>query len=271
MIFDINYYILVVSSLIRSKKMKEAIINVNIAGGVGKSLVSSAIVEELRRFKTVDAYTCDENNQDLYNRLGDKKKPSIQNDPSKGVKYIDLRDPEIKREIIDALTSDAEVVFFDFPADSLGAFTKLAETKEDLVDMFDMSDRRMNLLTVIADDKSLDSYVTIKEFFPTARHIAAVNEGLMKEKKLERTLLPNAIKIIGEGEHFIIRTQLTKPALEAYANHTMRQVALPKDEREYETGKFNPPLTTLIKSPYDIKPMETFITTMRDATATLFP
>ena len=252
--------------------MKEAIINVNIAGGVGKSLVSSAMVEELRRFKTVDAYTCDENNQDLYNRLGDKKKASVQNDPRKGVRYIDLRDMAENRAIVDALTSDSEVVFFDFPADSLGALTKLAETPENLVEMFKMCERRMNLLTVIADDKSLDSYSAIKDYFPNARHIAVINEGLMKEKGLEKTILPEAIKAIGEGEHFIIKAKLTKPVLDAYATNTMRNVYTPRDEREVEPGKYSPANDTfLLKSPYDQIPMQSFVMTLRDATKRIFP
>jgi len=251
---------------------KEAIINVNIGGNIGKSIVSSAMVEELRCFKSVDAYTCDENNQDLYNRIGQKYKPSSQNDPKKGVKYIDLRSMEENRGIVDALTSESEVVFFDFPADSLGAFAKLAETPENLTEMFEMCERRMNLLTVIADDKSFDSYVAIKSLFPTARHIAVVNEGLMKEKGLDKTILAKALKEIGEGEHFIIKTKLTKPALNAYANHNMRQVYTPKDEREVEPGKISPANDTfLLKSPFDQIPMQSFVMTMRDATKRLFP
>lgn len=251
---------------------KEAIIFTSIGGSIGKSIIASAVAESLRQTKAVDAYTCDTNNQHLYNRLGQKNLKSEKNDPTKGVKYIDIRSFEEKRAVIDALTTDSEMVLFDFPADSLDELVKICGSADDLVATIEMCEFRLNINSVIADDKSLVSYKYAMELFPQARHVAIINQGLMAEKGLEKSLLPQTFAAVGDGEHFIVKQRLTKPILDAYAENNMRKVFTPRDEREVSPGVYSPANNAfLLKSAFDQVIWEGFVKNIRTEVKRLYP
>lgn len=251
---------------------KILILFTSIGGSIGKSLAASAELEELKLRKKVDAYTCDANNQDLYKRFGQKNLKPEKNDPSKGVKYIDIRSFEEKRSVIDALSTDSDIVLFDFPADSLDELVKICGSAEDLEETIEMCDFELNINSVIADEKSLFSYKYAKQLFPRARHVAIINQGLMAEKGLEKTLLSQAMEAIGEGEYFTIKQRLTKPILDAYAENSMRKVFTPRDEREVSPGVYSPANNAfLLKSAFDQVIWEGFVKNIRTEVKRLYP
>lgn len=254
------------------KYSKETIAVASTAGDIGKTMVASAIVENLRlRGDSIDAYVGDTNQIGLFTRYGDKSVPLEKNDPSKGVKLFDIRNPAQRRLLADALSTDSERIIFDLPADSISELIKVMGSAEELEDLFHDNDSEFTLVSPIAEQKSLNSYKEIKLMFPNSRHIAVINKGLLQEKGL-LSMLPAIEAEVGSGEHFVIKQELTKPILEVLKDHSFREAYTPRDERQQPDGGWFPANSAyILQSVFDQTVLSGFISQTRDNIFRLFP
>lgn len=111
--------------------MTRRIINViNASGGIGKSLVSSLILETFRIInkENVSAYVLDNTHQGFYYRYGKKNKGALlelqYQNASSGVAHFNIRTAD-KANLINIFSEKDKCFIFDWPADSVDAFMEI--------------------------------------------------------------------------------------------------------------------------------------------------
>lgn len=256
---------------IQSQKLKkQAILMLGLAGSVGKTLFASRVLEEIRRVEPLDAYVADTKHTALFSRFGQRGVDGRHNDPSIGVKLFDIRNPEERTVIGEALASQSRKIIIDFPYDSIAELLTMLDGAENFMEMFSYDDWQVTIPSVIADKKSLESFQFLKVTFPEARHIAVINKGLLKEKGLI-SLLPEIEREIGNGESMTINQLLTKNIIELVESRPFRDIYVPRDERINPDGGWFPLVDSPLTNRMDIMVVEGFIKETRDEINRLFP
>lgn len=251
-----------------TRKFKQtAIINLSNAGSVGKSIFSSLILEVLRETFTVDAYSACDKNNNLYLRNGIRTERADKNNPTLGVKSFNIRDENARRLIADALSTDSEFVLFDMPADSYDDLIKVMGSVDELEELFEFSEFNLDIVSVIADEKSLASYKMVQQNFKTAKRIVIINEGLMKEKNnIEISEKAKAMATENNDKFFVITQKFSKVILDMIAENPLFKVYKPKSLREEGQTADD----FMLNSNFDRIIMDKFLTTGREEVQRLY-
>lgn len=246
-----------------TRKFKQtAIINLSNAGSVGKSIFSSLFLEVLRKYKNLDAYSACDKNNNLYLRNGNKENLQKKNNAHDGVKSFNIRNSNARRIIADGLSTTADFVLYDMPADSYDDLIKVMGSASEVEELFEFSEFNLDIVSVIADEKSLQSYIMIKKNFTTARNIVIINEGLMKEKNnIEVSKEAQELAKSNNDIYFVITQKLSKLILEKIQETPLFEVYTPKSLRDDPEKTNN---DYMLDSNFDRIIMDKFLTTAHD-------
>lgn len=134
--------------------MKRAIFIVSQKGGSGKTTFSRALLDHLRlvRGMSVAAFDADGEVGQLlqfYGRRDGRGELLAPQDPLTGVGAFDLRRPDQRGMVADALDIGAETLLFDFPAGSLGDLCGVIGGGRGVLPLLDEYDREGVRITVV--------------------------------------------------------------------------------------------------------------------------
>lgn len=226
---------------------KKVVIVASDAGNIGKTLVASIILETLRMTEKVDGYVCDRNFQGLYERYGQKNtngalKPLHLQDPSQGVAFLDIANPDEKSKVASSLGTDSNYLVFDLPANATHQLATCMGSPQDFIDFLDFADAEVIFVCPIKDQKSITSYKSLRETFPNgAKFILAINAGFIKATENNaQALIDGLLKQFGHEPHFILEQTLSPRIFDLLKNNTLREVFTPRVERKQADGSYFP-------------------------------
>lgn len=147
------------SNGVTEELLKRAIFIVSQKGGSGKSTFSRALLDHLRygRGMRVAAFDADGDVGQLlqYYGLRDGQGQLLPaQDPQQGVGVFNLRSPDERGAVLDALDCGAETMLFDFPAGSLGELCRVFGPGTDvgpLLDEYESEGYRITVAVVISN------------------------------------------------------------------------------------------------------------------------
>ena len=219
------------------------------AGNIGKTFIASLILETLRLYSTVGAYVCDSKFQGLYERYGMKGKDGIvlpfpKQDANKGVGFLDISNPSEKEKFATYLKNSSDFMLFDLPANSTMALASTMGTPQDFLDFMEFDDAKPIFVCPIKDEKSITSYLKLKEIFPNERFVVFINGGAIKathglnEKKAMEEIATLKKQFIGD-DVFCLEHVVSDRAFELLKDHTFREVFVPRSERKNNDGTYS--------------------------------
>ncbi len=175
----------------KSEVKKRLVLVVNNKGGVGKSVVSRALLDVYRsNGKAVHAYDADGGVGSLVaaygTRNGDGRLVEDQN-PAEGVGYYDVRADGSRNKLLDSLGSGAPLILHDLAGGSLGEIRRIVDDGGDKVEGFldavEGQGYKVVLVHVISNVQGATAsvYEYLEAFDGRAEHVAVVNKAWGKE------------------------------------------------------------------------------------------
>lgn len=168
---------------------KRLVLVVSNKGGVGKSVVSRALLDTLRSTgRTVHAFDADGDVGSLLTAYGTRENGKLvpNQDPAVGVGYYDIRKDGSRNAIIDGLASGAPVVLHDLAGGSLGELKRVADDGdgvEQLCMSIEEQGYKLVLVHVLSNVQGATASVAeyVQAFGEHAEHVAVLNKAWGRE------------------------------------------------------------------------------------------
>lgn len=164
---------------------KRVVLVVNNKGGVGKSVVSRALLDVYRASsKTVHAYDADGRVGSLLSAYGTRNGDGLDTtqDPAVGVGYYDIRADGSRNTLLDSLGSGAPIILHDLAGGSLSELSRIVDDgdgMDGLLDAIEAQGYRVTLVHVLSNVQgataSVRDYLTA--FGERADHVAVLNKA----------------------------------------------------------------------------------------------
>lgn len=224
---------------------KKIIVVLSDAGNIGKTLMTSAILETLRLLGiTVEAYTCDSRYQSLYHRYGERTQdgnliPIDKQNPKIGVGFIDISNPHKKIDFVNSFNTDSMYFLYDMPSNSKEALATAFEDIENLLSVIEEIGAELIIVAPIKDSKSEESFHAISQEFLQARLVVAINAGYIKATEKPEDAEKEIARLVDTYQVYPqinIEHKLSPEVFSLLKTRTLREVYTPRIERTNSDG-----------------------------------